>query len=279
MEGRENPIYWRVRVKQGDYTGEVPPERRARLAGPTWRAIFVAAILMAPLLLAATPVVQSALAGGRAPNVIATTLAFDNGTVVTVQYSNIYFCNSAGPATSISSSPCAVGKEAAVDPVPDVASSKLEVIVPAFLHPLCDILKIPCSAGSAFDATLGGNNFAQCPDNTQTLTCPNHPNFLDLSPVGLTTPSGATVGVVPLPIHSHIISGQGATNAQGGWWQLRVWLVFDASIWPNPVTGACSKGSGCLTSEAALTAAGSAVLGPVPTTVYLFFNVVASSAH
>ena len=226
-----------------------------------------------PLAMAAAPVVQTAFAGGRAPNVIATTLAFDGGAVVTVQYTNIYFCNSAGPATTSTMSPCAVGQDAAVDPVPDVASTDLEVIVPAFLHPLCEILRIPCSPGSVLDPSLGGNTFAQCPDNTQTLTCPNHPDFLDLTPTGL------GVGVVPLPVHSHIISGNGQTGAQGGWWKLRVWLVLDPSIWPNPVTGACSAGTGCLTSEAALMAAGLAVVGPVPSTVYLKFSVVSPMAH
>jgi hypothetical protein len=235
------------------------------------------------LLLAATPAVQLALAESRAPLVVATTLAFDGGKVVTVQYSQIYFCNSPGPATSSTSSPCAVGTDATKDPVPDTASSKLEVIVPAFLHPLCDLLSKPCASetgtlagpNAVFDPSLGGNNFAQCPDNTVTLTCPNHPNFLDLKPVGL---DGVTV--VPLPIHSHIISGQGVPGAQGGWWALRVWLVLDPGIWPNPRTGMCPAGTGCLTSEAALAAAGSGkVVGPVPTTIYLFFNVVGSPAH
>ena len=281
MEETEATVYWRVRAKRGTYSGPARPSTPRRRGFGRWRAAVTAAILLAPLLMAASPLVQDALAGGRAPNVIATTLAFDNGAVVTVQYSQIYFCNSAGPATSSSASPCAVGQDAAVDPVPDVASSTLEVIVPAFLHPLCDILGIcaPSETRSAFDATLGGNNFAQCPDNTATLTCPNHPDFLDLGPVGLKLPGGGTVGVVPLPIHSHIISGQGTPNAQGGWWKLRVWLVLDPGIWPNPSTGVCSAGSGCLTSEAALLGAGSKVVGPVPTTVYLFFNVVGSMAH
>jgi len=250
---------------------------------PRWRILAIAVMLIGPLVLAVVPAAQLALAGGsRAPNVIATTLAFDDGKVVTVQYSQIYFCNSPGPATSAASSPCAVGQEATVDPVPDVASSKLEVIVPAFLHPLCDVAHVTCAAetgnlagsSAVFDPTLGGNNFAQCPDNTVALTCPNHPNFLDLSPLGL------GVGVVPLPIHSHIISGQGIPSAQGGWWQLRVWLVLDPTIWPDPKTGACTAGTGCLTSEAALQAAsGVGVLGPVPSVVYLFFNVVSPTSR
>ena len=234
-------------------------------------------LLLAPIIVVLLPGSGVVLAAGqpRAPNVIATTLAFFNGQVVTVQYSNIYFCNSAGPPTSSSSSPCAVGVDAVKDPVPDTASSTLDVIVPAFLG--------FGTSGGIFDPRLGANNFTQCPDNTSTLTCPNHPNFLDLSPTSI-------AHVVPLPIHSHILSnGNPSSINQGGWWKLRVWLVFDPTIFPNPSTGTCSAGSGCLTSLAALQAAapctgvgtpsGCDVLGPVPTTIYLFFNVVSSSAH
>src|SRR5215472_3475033 len=245
------------------------------------RSIAIIAIVLGPALLLAVPTVQRAFAdslnGPRAPNVIATTLAFKDGQVVTVQYSNIYFCNSSGPAVSSTSSPCAVGQDATKDPVPDRASNELDVIVPAFLHPLCDLAGVPCAnSNSVFDPTLGANNFAQCPDNTSTLTCPNHPAFLDLSPLGLKTPDGQTVGVVPLPIHSHILSG-----GTGGWWKLIVWLVVDPTVWPNPTSGACSAGTGCLTSKTALTNAASAgkVVGPVPSTVYLFFNVVSSNAR
>jgi hypothetical protein len=245
------------------------------------RAIAIIAIVLGPALLLAIPSVQRAFAdsvnGPRAPAVIATTLAFKDGQVVTVQYSNIYFCNSSGPVVTSTSSPCAVGVDATKDPVPDRASNELDVIVPAFLHPLCDLAGVPCAnSNSVFDPTLGANNFAQCPDNTSALTCPNHPAFLDLTPLGLKTPDGGIVGVVPLPIHSHILRGSG-----GGWWKLVVWLVVDPSIWPNPSTGACSAGTGCLTSGTALdnAAAAKQVVGPVPTTIYLFFNVVSSSAH
>jgi len=242
------------------------------------RAIAIIALVLAPAALLSLPNVQRVFAdsvlGPRNPNVIATTLAFKDGKVVTVQYSNIYFCNSAGPATTSASSPCTVGVDANVAPIPDHAINTLDVIAPAFLHPLCDLTGIPCtSTNSVFDPTLGANNFSQCPDNTAALTCPNHPMFLDLTPLGLKS-NGQTVGVVPLPIHSHILSG-----GTSGWWELRVWLVADPSIWPNPSTGACTAGTGCLTSAAALAAAGNKVVGPVPTTIYLFFNVVSSSAQ
>jgi hypothetical protein len=234
----------------------------------TAMVLVTASLLLAPaifVLLPSSGVVQAA-GQSRAPNVIATTLAFFNGQVVTVQYSNIYFCNSSGPATSSASSPCVVGLDASKDPVPDVASHTLDVIVPAFLG--------FGTTGGIFDPSLGGNNITQCPDNISTLTCPNHPNFLDLTPTGI-------AGVVPLPIHSHVLStGDPNSVNQGGWWKLRVWLVTDPSIFPNPNTGTCPAGTGCLTSISALNAAASSggVIGPVPTTIYLFFNVVSSSS-
>jgi len=98
-------------------------------------------------MLLSFPAVQVAFAdsirGPRNPAVIATTLAFKDGNVVTVQYSNIYFCNSAGPATTSTSSPCTVGVDATVAPIPDHAINTLDVIVPAFLHPLCDLASSP----------------------------------------------------------------------------------------------------------------------------------------
>lgn len=212
----------------------------------------------------------------RAPEAIGTTLAFDDGKVVTIQYENIYFCNGSGPETSATSSPCKVGVEAEKDPVPDQASNTLEVIVPSFkglggITPSSASNTINGLPGSdsLFDPALGANNFSQCPDTSSSLHCINHPHFLDL--VG--------TGVVPLPIHSHIISGHGAKSAQGGWWELQTWSVNDPRIWPDPSTGACDAGTGCLTSEAALQTAvrNGQVAGPVPTNVYLFFNVV--SAH
>src|SRR6266705_2302254 len=76
------------------------------------RAISIIAIVLGPALLLAIPSVQRAFAdslrGPRNPAEIATTLAFKDGKVVTVQYSNIYFCNSSGPATTSSSSPCTI---------------------------------------------------------------------------------------------------------------------------------------------------------------------------
>ncbi len=253
----------------------------------------MALLLLAPLTTLGIAA-QTVLGVTHDPAVISTTLAFDDGKVVTVQYSQIYFCdNSFGQDTSTSSNPCIVGREAVGDPVNELAISTLNVIVPAFLPPLCTPLGITCLTGSdlaalgftpgtggntVLDPTLGGNDLTQCPDNhvTVALTCPNHPDHLNL-PSSLLGALG--FGNIPLPIHSHIISGQGVTSGQGGWWKLNVWLVLDPSVWPNPSTGLCSAGTGCLTSDSALAAASSSqVVGPVSSTVYLFFNVVSASS-
>ncbi|VVB55294.1 Uncharacterised protein [uncultured archaeon] len=134
------------------------------------------------------------------------------------------------------------------------------MIVPAFLSP-----------EELVNPALGANNFTQCPDTTSSLKCINHPAFT----------TNAISGIVsPVPIHSHIISGHGQKSAQGGWWKLEVWAVTDPTIWPNPKTGECSAGTGCLTSNEALQAAAKLgkVQGPVITNIYLFFNVVSSNA-
>jgi len=238
------------------------------------QVLFIALLLIAPAFLFTNINIAFAASKARNPTEIATTLAFKDGQVVTVQYSNIYFCNSAGPATSATDSPCKVNLDAVVDPVPDVASNLLDVIVPLFdglgsATPNTLTSSGLPGSGSIFDPTLGMNVFSQCPDNTSFLTCPNHPNYLDLAPLGLG-------GVYPLPIHTHILSGNG-----GGWWKLRVWLVTNPNLWPNPSTGTCTASAGCLTSLSALTAAApGAFFGPTPilTTIYLFFNVVSSNS-
>ncbi len=200
-------------------------------------------------------------AGSPAPS-IGKTSAFDQSQVVTVQYSQNYFCNSPGPATSPTFSPCIIGVDAVIDPVPDVGSHTLHVIVPVFLG--------TSTVGGIFDPTLGANNFAQCPDKINTLKCINHPAFAS-DPLGQ---------VSPVPIHSHVISGHGANGHQGGWWKLMVWAVEDPDIWPDPKTGECTAGSGCLTSIEELEAASvsGGVVGPTITNIYLFFNVVGSHA-
>ena len=69
-------------------------------------------IALLSIAIAVGATINPALArGSRAPEAIGTTLAFDDGKVVTIQYSQNYFCNSPGPATSPTSSPCIIGVE------------------------------------------------------------------------------------------------------------------------------------------------------------------------
>jgi hypothetical protein len=252
------------------------------------RAVIIAAILS--MLLAPIPLIYTVLASSdsapRASGIVGTSLGFDNGNVVTFQYSKlIWFCNQ-------SSGSCVVGQGGPA-PVAENATNVLAVIIPAFLHPICDLLtknNVPesclSSAGfitsvsnpSVFDASLGFNNFAQCPDIVDSsapegATCPNHPTTIDLSSV---LPYGLGVGVIPLPIHSHIISGHGVAGGQGGWWEVQVYLVLNPNIWPNPSSGQCTSSTPlCLNSFDALNTAvrQGMVVGPVPTNLYLFFSV------
>jgi hypothetical protein len=248
-------------------------------------------VLIAPAAFLIMDGIPFAAAQSSPSGVVGTTLAFDNGNVVTLQYSNqLWFCNTAGGN-------CAVGASGPA-PVAEQATNQFLVIVPAFLQPVCTILTNngvteqclssagfvkPISNPTVLTGALGFNNFAQCPDIVdpavpiEGATCPNHPTTIDMSS---SLPFGLGIGVIPLPIHSHILSGNGVAGGQGGWWETSVYLVLDPSVWPNPSTGACAPGvSNCLTSAMALNnavASGQAV-GPVPTNLYLFFSVVGSS--
>ncbi|VVB55295.1 Uncharacterised protein [uncultured archaeon] len=65
-------------------------------------------LLLVALAIIIPMTIQGVSAAGksRAPESIGTTLAFDDGKVVTIQYSQIYFCDSPGPATNATFSPC-----------------------------------------------------------------------------------------------------------------------------------------------------------------------------
>jgi hypothetical protein len=82
---------------------------------------------------------------------------------------------------------------------------------------------------------------------------------------------GLPLGVMPFPAHTHIIDTE-AGNADIPWNAIAV-FVFDPNIFPNPVTGTCSKivpsslsnaTSNCLTSIAALQAAMSTINSDMP---------------
>jgi hypothetical protein len=57
-------------------------------------------------------------------------------------------------------------------------------------------------------------------------------------------------------------------------WKITVALVLDPALWPD-ANGGCTARAGCLTSAKAVASAAArgAVVGPVPTTLVLFFGV------
>lgn len=99
------------------------------------------------------------------------------------------------------------------------------------------------------------------PSPTTILQCPvvgncvNHPMTLDLSLIG----AGANAA---LPAHSHILDGPA-----GGWWDIKVVGVVNQPSWDTIQAGKDQ------TTMFNVIAAGGAV-GPIPTNLYLFFNVV-----
>lgn len=168
----------------------------------------------------------------------ATTPAWTNGRTVTVQYAQNFFCDTS--VASGAASGCEVGTAANVGPVANADRSTLFVIVPLF---------------------SGADPAPMC----AVASCPNHPLDIDLSRIAgaLGVPSSA-VADVPLPAHSHILDGPA-----GGWWDVQIVAVTNQTAW-----AALAAGKSQATMEALLNTPNSGVLGPIPTNLYLFFNVV-----
>jgi hypothetical protein len=182
----------------------------------------------------------AALAAGSTvlPVASATTPAWVNGTTVTIQYPQDFFCDAS--VASSAGSACEVGQAANVGPVANADRSTLYVLVPLFANPAPAPM---CAVAS----------------------CPNHPLTIDLSRIaGALGVSPDAVASVPLPAHSHILDGPA-----GGWWQVEVVAVTNQAAWAQL---AASKSATAM--DALIASSGSGVLGPIPTNLYLFFNVV-----
>jgi hypothetical protein len=172
------------------------------------------------------------------PVASATTPAWVDGTTVTIQYPQDFFCDAS--VSSSAASACEVGQAANVGPVSNANRSTLYVLVPLFASP--DPAPM-CAVAS----------------------CPNHPLTVDLSRIaGALGVTPDAVASVPLPAHSHILDGPA-----GGWWQVQVVAVTNESAWAQL---AAAKSAAAM--DTLLATAGSGVLGPIPTNLYLFFNVV-----
>jgi hypothetical protein len=96
-------------------------------------------------------------------------------------------------------------------------------------------------------------------------SCPNHPMTADLSRIaGALGATPDQLASVPLPAHSHILDGPA-----GGWWAVKVVAVTNQHAWAQLAAGKSEA-----TMDRLLSMPDSGVLGPIPTNLYLFFNVV-----
>ena len=205
--------------------------------GPVWRPI-ISVLVGVVLAIAGLAGAAFASPSSTTPVSRATTPAWSGGSTVTVQYAQNFFCDK--NVASASPSGCEVGAPATVGPVANPDRSVLYVLVPLFANPSPAPM---CAVAS----------------------CPNHPLDIDLSRIaGALGASPDAVSSVPLPAHSHILDG----NA-GGWWQVKIVAVTNQDAWSRLAAGKSEA-----TMNALLADPNSGVLGPIPTNLYLFFNVV-----
>lgn len=206
-------------------------------SGPLWRPVTA---MVAGVLLAIAGLAGAAFASPSSTRPVsgARTPAWSGGNTVTVQYAQSFFCDK--HVASASPSGCEVGTPATVGPVANADRSVLYVLVPLFANPSPAPM---CAVAS----------------------CPNHPLDIDLSRIaGALGASPDAVSSVALPAHSHILDG----NA-GGWWVVKIVAVTNQAAWSQLAAGKSQA-----TMDALLADPRSGVLGPIPTNLYLFFNVV-----
>jgi len=202
-----------------------------------WRPVTS---LLVGVALAVVGVTGAAFASGSStkPVAKATTPAWSDGKTVTVQYAQNFFCDTS--VASQSPSGCEVGTDSNLGPVPNADRSVLYVLVPLF---------------------AGATPAPMC----AVASCPNHPLDIDLSRIaGALGASPDAVRSVPLPAHSHILDGDA-----GGWWDVKVVAVTNQNAWSQLAAGKSEA-----TMNALIADPSSGVLGPIPTNLYLFFNVV-----
>ncbi len=198
------------------------------------------ASLFVGVIVASLSIATSALASGSTvlPVSSAQTPAWTNGRTVTVQYPQNFFCDRS--VASSAPSGCEVGTDANRGPVANADRSTLYVLVPLFNNPSPAPM---CAVAS----------------------CPNHPMNIDLSRIaGALGASPDAVADVPLPAHSHILDGPA-----GGWWDIKIVAVTNQLAWSKLAAGKSEAVMNSLIADPS-----SGVLGPIPTNLYLFFNVV-----
>jgi hypothetical protein len=206
------------------------------------RRISLVASIFVGTLVASLSLGTAAFAGQSTvqPVSSAQTPAWSNGQTVRVQYAQNFFCDTS--VASSAPSGCEVGTDANHGPVANADRSTLYVLVPLFANPSPAPM---CAVAS----------------------CPNHPLNVDLSRIaGALGASANAVSDVALPAHSHILDG-----AAGGWWDVKIVAVTNQAAWSKLAAGKSEAVMNALIADPS-----SGVLGPIPTNMYLFFNVVGS---
>ena len=204
------------------------------------RRFGAVASLFTGLLVASLSIGTAAFASGSTvqPVSSAQTPAWSNGQDVTIQYPQNFFCDKSVPSAAPSG--CEVGTDSNVGPVANAGRSVLYVLTPLFPNPS--------------PAPMCG-----------VASCPNHPLNVDLSRIaGALSASPDAVANVALPAHSHILDG----NA-GGWWDVKIVAVTNQAAWAE-----LARDKSQATMDRLIGTTDSGVLGPIPTNLYLFFNVV-----
>ena len=197
-------------------------------------------LTLTSLLVAGLVMTGAAAASGSTVRPVsdATTPAWVDGRTVTVQYAQNFFCDTS--VASSAPSGCEVGTDSNHGPVANADRSVLYVLVPLFGSPSPTPM---CAVAS----------------------CPNHPLTIDLSRIaGALGVTPGAVANVPLPAHSHILDGPA-----GGWWDVKIVAVTNQTAW-----AALAAGKSEATMFSLINTANSGVLGPIPTNLYLFFNVI-----
>jgi hypothetical protein len=202
------------------------------------------------------------------------TEGFANDKLVIFDYTQNFFCTNA----PLNDADCQVGAAPDRRNVLNIDPAKIPdliVIVPFFDADNDGML-------DALDETPGV--FVQCPENQSSVLnggtefgtpfhCILHDVHLDTAPLAGVTVAGVTFGgTIPLPNHTHIVEKTPGGSVP---WDIFVVLVLDRDLWPDQ-NGACPAGQGCLTSFKAINAAAQkpdTIVGPVPTTLVLFFGV------
>lgn len=175
------------------------------------------------------------------------TAAFLNGRSVTLQYQQDFYCDPSVASGAVSN--CEAGQPNGTQPPRPGDLPDLYVAVPY-----------------GFTPTQG----TQCPTATATTSCVDHPQYIDLSQ-NLSAFFGTAAHNAFLPGHDHFV-----TENAGNWWAVSVYAVTSQQAWDQMLGIAANPDNVTPRSKAVLDdlVKNGEALGPIPTNLNLFFNVV-----